>query len=282
VRLTADGVPIVFHDTTLTRATGGADERAVHKVAYADLPRLRGGERIPRLDEALDAMRDRLVNVELKADVTYEHQAPGNYMSGSVEVVRGFVEPLSDRRFEVKRGRLTFTGGPPKAAIIDAEAEYDDTSNNVVVTVTVSGPVVKPQISLRSQPAMDEGKIAMLIATGRTELKANSGGVGMTEEATTAATAAASAFLVDEFRKLVADKLPVDSVQIDASQLRAGKYLTDKLYVGYTYRRNAAAEKGENTNELRLEYQITPRWTLEGRGGDAGTGGGSLIWSKDY
>ncbi len=69
MRLTADGVPVVFHDTTLTRATGGADDRAVHKVAHADLPLLRGGERIPRLDEALEAMRDRLVNVELKADV---------------------------------------------------------------------------------------------------------------------------------------------------------------------------------------------------------------------
>jgi len=69
VRLTGDGVPVVFHDTTLARATGGADERAVHKVAYAELPLLRGGERIPRLEDALDALRDRLVNVEIKADV---------------------------------------------------------------------------------------------------------------------------------------------------------------------------------------------------------------------
>ena len=69
MRLTADGVPVVFHDTTLARATGGADARAVHEVTYADLPALRGGERIPRLSEALGALRDRLVNVELKADV---------------------------------------------------------------------------------------------------------------------------------------------------------------------------------------------------------------------
>jgi glycerophosphoryl diester phosphodiesterase len=69
VRLTADGVPIVFHDTTLARATGGVDARSVHEVAFAELPSLRAGERIPRLSEALDALRDRLVNVEIKADV---------------------------------------------------------------------------------------------------------------------------------------------------------------------------------------------------------------------
>ena len=60
---------MVFHDTTLARATGGADTRAVHHVTYGELPLLRGGERIPRLEDALAALRDRLVNVELKADV---------------------------------------------------------------------------------------------------------------------------------------------------------------------------------------------------------------------
>jgi len=69
VRLTADGVAAVFHDTTLARATGGVDVRAFHKVAFPDLPRLAGGERIPRLDEVLDAMSGRIVNIEIKADV---------------------------------------------------------------------------------------------------------------------------------------------------------------------------------------------------------------------
>ena len=69
MRLTADGVPIVFHDTTLARATGGADGRAVHEVSFDDLPVLEGGERIPRLSEALDAMAGRIVNIEIKSDV---------------------------------------------------------------------------------------------------------------------------------------------------------------------------------------------------------------------
>lgn len=69
MRLTADGVPVVAHDTTLARCTGGLDARAVHRVRLADLPQLVGGERIPRLADALAALRGKIVNVEIKADV---------------------------------------------------------------------------------------------------------------------------------------------------------------------------------------------------------------------
>jgi translocation and assembly module TamB len=128
---------------------------------------------------------------------------------------------------------------------------------------------------------MDESQIALLIATGQTSLKAGSGGVGTlsTEEA---GTAALGVVATQVFKDVIADKLPVDSVSLDSSQLRAGKYVTDKIYVGYTRRFNAKIEQGENTNEVRVEYQISPRWTFESRYGDNQSGGASLIWSLDY
>lgn len=58
--------------------------------------------------------------------------------------------------------------------------------------------------------------------------------------------------------------------------------MTDKIYGGYTRRFNARPEAGENTNEARVEFQISPRWNFEVKYGDANTGGASLIWSKDY
>ncbi len=219
------------------------------------------------------------VDVELKADVRYELTEGEDYAEGSIEVVRGTVEPIAGRNFAIERGRVQFTGGPPKAALLDVEAKYVNPA--ATVTVTVAGAMTAPEIHLTSKPPMDESQIAMLIATGRTELKAGSGGVG-TLTGEEAGKAALGALATQAFRNLVQDKLPLDTVALDSGALRAGKYVTDKIYFGYMRRFDADPTKYENEDEVRVEYQITPRWMLESRYGTAGSGGASLIWSRDY
>jgi translocation and assembly module TamB len=219
------------------------------------------------------------IDLELKADVRYERVGGEAYAEGSAEVVRGTVEPIGGRTFVVERGRVQFTGGPPGAAMLDVQARYDNPA--AVVTVTVQGPLTQPEIQLSSEPPMDDAQIAMLIATGRTEIKAGSGGVG-TLTGEEAGRAALGALATQAFKDLVADKLPLDTVALDSGAIRAGKYVTDKIYVGYTRRFEADPERGENADEVRVEYQITPRWTFESRYGTAQSGGASLIWSKDY
>jgi glycerophosphoryl diester phosphodiesterase len=74
VQLTADGIPVVFHDRTLERVTDGAGplfEQPLAALRELDAGSHFGpafaGERIPTLDEALDAAGGRLaLNVELK------------------------------------------------------------------------------------------------------------------------------------------------------------------------------------------------------------------------
>lgn len=219
------------------------------------------------------------VDLEVKGDATFKLVGSELTAEGPVEVVRGTVEPIAGRVFHVERGRVTFTGGGWKAGLLDVAARYDNPAAQV--TVTIGGTVPAPTIQLSSRPPMDDAAIAMLIATGRTEIKANTSEVS-TLTGKEAGYAAAGAAVSVAFKSLVADKLPVDQVTLDAATLRAGKYLTDKLFVGYTRRFEARPEKGENANEVKAEYQITPRWNFELRYGDAQAGDASLIWSKDY
>jgi translocation and assembly module TamB len=222
------------------------------------------------------------VDLELKADVRYEHAGSEEYLAGTVEVVRGTVEPIGGRNFVIDRGVVQFTGGPPSAALLDVSARY--TNPAAVVTVKVTGTVRKPEVKLSSVPQLDDSQIALLIATGRTDAKAGGASVGNlgTVAGSEAGMAALGAVATQAFRNIVQNKLPVDTVALEAGAFRAGKYVTDRIYVSYLLRWDADPTKNENQEEVRVEYQIAPRFIFESRYGNAQSGSASLIWSKDY
>jgi len=219
------------------------------------------------------------LTLELTGDTTWTWAGGELGAEGTVTATRGTVEPISGRVFHLERGRVTFPGGPVGGGQVDVVARYDNPA--AIVRVAVGNTVAKPSLHFSSEPAMDEASIAMLIATGRTEINVNTSGVGtLTPQEVGAAMA--SAALSAAFTGLVSDKLPVDQLSVDSYRVRAGKYVTDKLFVGYAYRFEAKPEQGENVNEVKAEYQITPRWHFELRYGDAQAGDASLIWSRNY
>ncbi len=65
VQPTQDGVCLVMHDDDLDRTTSGSG--TLRKLKSNELPRLRNGEAIPRLSDALE-LPARLINVELKGE----------------------------------------------------------------------------------------------------------------------------------------------------------------------------------------------------------------------
>lgn len=74
VKLSKDGVPIVFHDDTLERRTDGRGPVAAQTLAELKRLDAGAGERIPTLDEvlALCLARGMAVNIELKPDAGAE------------------------------------------------------------------------------------------------------------------------------------------------------------------------------------------------------------------
>jgi translocation and assembly module TamB len=224
---------------------------------------------------------DPKIDVELRADVHYELEEGGQFASGSVEVVRGSIEPIGGRTFVVDHGAVRFTNGPPEAALLDFQAKY--TNPAAVITAKVTGTLRSPDLKLTSSVAsMTDADIALLLLTGRSEAKAGSGGVGGAITGEEAGKAVMGVLATQAFKNLVQDKLPLDTVALDAGGFRAGKYVTDKIYVGYVRRWDADPTKYQNEDEVRVEYQISPRWMFESRYGNAQSGAANLIWSRDY
>jgi translocation and assembly module TamB len=216
---------------------------------------------------------------------------PGRNEPSTVEVVRGKFEVFG-RRFDVpndKPIRVTFEGGPPEFANLDATVLYNDRADGIVVTVKVDGPVRNPHPpQLSSDPPMDSSQLALLIATGHLQGKRGGGQVSATSQA----GSVVGSFLAGRLQNTLAKTLPIDTISVETGnggQIRAevGKYITDKIYVGYTRNFVAHTNSGslesqaQNVNEFTLQYQLSQHWQLEAVGGEAQSGL-DAIWQKDY
>ena len=95
--------------------------------------------------------------------------------------------------------------------------------------------------------------------------------------------------LASKLQATLARRLPLDVLTIDVggegvrgTKLEAGRYVTDRLYVGYIGRVGSDPTRYQNRNAVHLEYQITSRWEIEAEYGDLGTGTADLMWKKSY
>ncbi len=229
------------------------------------------------------------VNIELGLskgfEISYREEL---YLSGEVIVRRGRVAALG-RRFDVEENsRVTFTG-PPLAPYLNITAQHANERENVTVFVHVRGQGKDFTIEPTSEPPMSETEIYTLLATGRRTLERNSG-ASMTGSQ---AASVVGSLVASQAQKALAAELPLDVFSIEAGEsglneakFEVGKYLTDKIYVGYTGRvgetPTSTAQSRENQNAVRFEYQFSPEWSLEANYGDARSGGLDLIWGKDY
>jgi translocation and assembly module TamB len=250
----------------------GEPPAVVSRPALAVTIRVRGEELLLKSDQPR-------VNVALRTDSTWEVTASPIQVGGSLEAYQGNFEPLAGRLFKVVRGRVVFPGSQLMDAQLDLAADYENPSAKV--HATVSGTLEKPNLRLTSVPPLDEASLAMLIVTGRAEVTVG-GTQGSAFSAQDAGMAAAMAMANKVFEEQLGEKMPVDSLTLDSSAVTAAKQLTDRILVSYIRRFDARPDKGENVDEVRVQYHMTRRWTLETRYGNAGAGGASVIWQKDY
>lgn len=87
VRATRDGVAVLFHDATLERMAGRPERiDALDWAALAEL-RLKGGGRVPRLDELLAAFPGLFINLEAKSAAAVEPMAGAIRAAGALSRV---------------------------------------------------------------------------------------------------------------------------------------------------------------------------------------------------
>jgi translocation and assembly module TamB len=218
--------------------------------------------------------------VQSQMRVDYDAQHPdAPTADGTITVPDGAFSALG-RRFEIQNAKITETGGEVTDPELDIKARYENPQ--AVVSVSVTGTAKLPQIDLSSNPPMDQDAIAFFLATGRLQGRATQSGGGV--DLSGAASSVVGGLLFGQLRKSLADVLPVDVLTIETSQggvsqASVGKYIGDRIFVGY--RQRLIPAPGENTSEGRVEYEISRALAAEATVGDRNSDV-SILYTRDF
>jgi translocation and assembly module TamB len=218
----------------------------------------------------------------VQSRMSFEYDASrtdGLTADGTVHIPQGSFTALG-RRFSIDDAKIIETGGDPSNPELEIKAIYDNPQAKV--TITVTGTAKDPQLEMSSTPPMDQDQIAFFLATGRIQGRATQQGGGV--DLSGAATSVVGSLLFGQVRKELADVLPVDVITIDTgaqgvSGASVGKYIGDRVFIGY--RQRFTETPYENTVEGHLEYEISRTVSAEMTYGDR-TRDFSVLFTKDF
>jgi translocation and assembly module TamB len=210
-------------------------------------------------------------------------------VSGSVIVRRGTVNVIG-RRFTIQKDSTVTFSGAPDEPTLDVVARHVNERSKTTVVVTLRGKPddLRVDVSSPDRPDLNQTQLYGLLVTGQLDggerMASGTGTSGLSSEA----ASLVGGLLASTLQKTLRKRLPLDVLSIQAgtgitgSRLEAGTYIGSRLYVGYVGRVGSDPILLQNRNAVRVEYQFSPRWSLDAEYGDVGTGTADLVWNKHY
>ncbi|MDO4776048.1 MAG: translocation/assembly module TamB domain-containing protein [Cardiobacteriaceae bacterium] len=173
---------------------------------------------------------------------------PGRPVSarGTIEVASGYYE-LYGQELNIRRGRVTFSGGNIANPAVEVLALRE--VGDVDVGARVSGTVQNLRLDLTSEPAMPDSAILSYLLFGR----APDGAMDSESLMQTAASIGFKGVFPDD----LAEKTGLDVFDLGVTGLKAGKYLSEDIYVGM--RSNFFT----GLTEFLARYQFNRRMSME-------------------
>jgi translocation and assembly module TamB len=257
-------------------------------IAFEDLPpqavrvspdAVVHGQAAVEQSRPLDVTAD--LTIELGDDVRYEAANLDTNLTGTLrlEYRSGFSPEASGNiRMEgdydaygqslvLERGELLFAG-PLNNPALDVLAvrrigARPGVQADVVVGIRLSGTLLAPVPTVYSDPAMSEANALSYLRFGR-PLTASDGTETATLESMALSLGLQQALpAVQRVGESIGlDELTIATTELDAGSLMAGKYLSPKVYMSYTY------GLFNRLGGFLLRYDINDRFSLETRSGD--------------
>ena len=198
-------------------------------------------------------------------------------IEGDLSPVRGDFT-FAGKSFKLQKGKVSLAGGKDVDPDLDLSAVYEADELKAIVAIT--GTASSPEINLSSEPELPQDEILAQVLFGK------STGQLSPVEALQLAEAVASISgqlgsgegIIGLVRKTVGvDVLTAGTNQESGEvEVRAGKYVTDDVFVGVTQGADPASTK------VTVEVEVTPNISVESDVGQDASGRVGVFYKFDY
>ncbi|HWO08062.1 MAG TPA: translocation/assembly module TamB domain-containing protein, partial [Polyangiaceae bacterium] len=187
--------------------------------------------------------------------------------------------------FEIERGTVTFTGGPPDTPTISAVARYDAPAGYTVYA-EYTGTATEGKLGLRSEPALSQDEILTLLMFGTPD---GSFGAGSQEsDSLTTAVSVVGGTAAQGLNRALSKVTDLDvSARVDTSTGAPRPELVLQLSPRIAARVTQALGEpapGQSADRtfVTLEFRVASAWALSTMVGDRGATAFDVIWRRRY
>jgi translocation and assembly module TamB len=205
-------------------------------------------------------------------------------VTGKIETKRGSLD-ISGKQFDIERGTVTFTGGPPDTPIISAVARYDSPAGYTVYA-EYTGTASEGKLALRSEPPLSQDEILTLLMFGTPDGSFGAGGEGGNNLSTAVSVAGGTA--AQGLNRALSKVTDLDvSARVDTSTGAPRPELVLQLTPRVAARVTQALGEpspGQSPDRtfVTIELRIASAWALSTMVGDRGASAFDIIWRRRY
>lgn len=198
-------------------------------------------------------------------------------IEGDLSPVRGNFT-FAGKNFALQNGKVTIAGGDEIDPELDLSAVYE--ANDFKAIVSITGTASSPEIGLSSEPELPQDEILAQVLFGKSTGQLSP--VEALQLAEAVASISGKLGSGEGILGLVRKTIGVDVLTAGTNEasgeveVRAGKYVTDDVFVGVSQGTDPTSTK------VTVEVEVTPNISVESDVGQDASGRVGVFWKFDY